>query len=262
MKGFSICRRADAPTVSGHPIIGHGISGQRVGDAVARLLHPDGYSLWMVELDLPAGAELALPAEHGDEIVYVSSGEIAVDGRVCRAGGAAVVESGARPSIVATEPTVVLHMGPTDAAVPTDGLNGPITRRPSEVHVVGPRGWLAIETPGRLSKYYADSTCDGCRATLLYTSREEPYVSPAHSHSVDELIHVVWGEIRLGAHRLTGGDTLAVPADQRYGFRADGGFGFLNYRRDASEQTIALGEPPLMEGGLVNGFQLVGELES
>jgi len=252
VKGLSICRYDDASSAAGHPVAGHTAEGASV-----RVLHPDGYSLWMVELTLPAGAVIELPDVHGDEILYVVSGELAVDGTSCTAGGAAVVESGAHPRLAVGEPAVVLHMGTAAGSLPVGGLNGPISRVPDQVHVVGPDGWLALATPGRLSKYFADSTCAGCRATLLYTSRDDEYVSPAHSHSVDELIHVVWGEIRLGAHRLVAGDTLAVSADQRYGFRADAGFGFLNYRGDASQQTVAGAEAPIMEGGLVNGFELV-----
>lgn len=255
MKGLSICRHDAAPTTAGHPVAGHAAAG-----STGRVLGPDDYSLWMVELDVPTGGSIELPPVHGDEILYVKRGRLLVDGRACPAGGAVVVESGARPELVAGEPAIVLHMGPSEPAVPTDGLNGPITREPDRVHVVGPDGWLALATPGRLSKYYADSTCDGCRPTLLYTSRDDAYVSPAHSHSVDELIHVVWGELRLGSHRLGPGDTLAVQGDQRYGFRADTGFGFLNYRRDASQQSVVGAAEPLLEGGLVNGFQPVASI--
>lgn len=257
VKGLSICRYADAPTTVGHPVAGHTADG-----AAGRALHPAGYSLWMVELDLPRGGTIGLPEAHGDEIVYVKAGSVTVAGQTCRAGGAVIVESDAHPEVAADEGAIVLHMGSATPGVPDDGLNGPISRAPDQVHVVGPDGWLALATPGRLSKYFADSTCAGCRATLLYTSRDDAYVSPAHSHSVDELIHVVGGEIRLGAHRLGPGDTLAVGADQRYGFRADTGFAFLNYRRDASRQTIVQADAPLMEGGLINGFQPVVGVES
>ena len=86
----------------------------------------------------------------------------------------------------------------------------------------------------------------------------QEYVSATHSHSTDELIHLVWGELRLGSQTMRPGDTLAVDADRRYGFRSGpDGFGFLNYRRDASEQVVERGSPPRREGGLVNGLTAV-----
>jgi hypothetical protein len=131
------------------------------------------------------------------------------------------------------------------------------------VHVVGPRGTYAAIEPGRDTHYYADSTCPTCRLTLLYTSRTGEYVSETHSHSTDELIHLLWGEVRLGSQVLRPGDTLAIDADRRYGFRSGpDGFGFLNYRREASQQTIARGSEPRMEGGLVNGLAPVMDLIS
>ncbi len=189
----------------------------------------------------------------------MTSGEIRIGERVCGSGGAIVIESRCDAIVDVTADARLLHMGPREVDVPSDGLNGPVDHPGSQAHVVGPGGWYAASSPGRDSKYFADSTCPTCRLTLLYTSRTEAYVSATHSHSVDELIHVVWGEIHLGRQVLSAGDTLAVEAHRRYGFRAPAGFGFLNYRRDASQQTIERGSPPIMEGAVVNAFDLVGD---
>jgi len=95
----------------------------------------------------------------------------------------------------------------------------------------------------------------------MYTSRSERYESAPHSHSQDELIHLLDGEIVLGSYRLGPGDTLAVAADRRYRFNSgDAGFGFLNYRRGPSVQTIDPAAPPRVEGGAANGFELVNDL--
>lgn len=247
MKGLAVCRYGDAEQFSSHPIPGHAVT----GDLTARMLGPADYSLWLVELTVAAGAEIRFPAVHGDEALHVRSGAIEVGGRTCPEGGTIVVESAASPVLRANEPTVLLHMGPSEPTRHEPSTDG------STLHVVGPDGWLALSGPGRTSRYYADSTCETCDLTLLYTSRTEPYESPAHSHSVDELIHVVWGSIRLGAYTVEPGDTLAVAADQRYGFRADAGFGFLNYRSAASVQTVDRNDEPIVEGGLVNGFTYV-----
>lgn len=247
MKGLAVCRYDDAEQFSYHPIPGHEVT----GDITARTLGPADYSLWLVELTVAAGAEIRLPAVHGDEALNVRSGTIEVAGRICPEGGTLVIESAAAPVVRAVEASVLLHMGPS---APTRHAPSEAGSARSKVHVVGPDGWLALSGPGRTSRYYADSTCESCDLTLLYTSRAEAYESPRHSHSVDELIHVVWGSIKLGAYTVEPGDTLAVAADQRYGFRADEGFGFLNYRSAASVQTVDRDGAPIVEGGLVNGF--------
>ena len=250
MKGLEVCRYEDAALSDSHPISGHAVT----GPVTARALGPADSSLWLVELSLDAGAEIHLPNVHGDEAVHVRTGEIEVGFRSCGAGGTVIIESEATTVVRATAPSVVLHMGPTDPAATVRQDTG--THR-STIHVVGPDGWLAAASPGRASHYYADSTCEGCDLTLLYTSRDVAYESPAHSHSVDELIHVISGSIRLGAYTVHPGDTLAVAADRRYGFRADDGFAFLNYRSAASVQTIDRDGDPIVEGGLINGFTSV-----
>ncbi|HWL42691.1 MAG TPA: hypothetical protein VNQ73_07095 [Ilumatobacter sp.] len=248
MKGIAIVGPGDAADVTGHPVAGHS-----AGDARARMLGPAGFSLWMVALDLPAGQPVDLPEQHGDEVLYVRAGEVVVDGVVCPEGGAVVIESGAHPSVAAVNRATVLHMGPRDPVVPVDGPNGPITRTPDSVHVVGPGGRFALSGPGRAAKYFVDSTCDGCRATLLHNSREGAHVAEPHSHSQDELMYVLSGEIRFGAHRVGAGGTVAIAAHQRYSFRSQHGFTFLNFRRDASRHISADGDSR-MEGALVNGM--------
>jgi quercetin dioxygenase-like cupin family protein len=250
VKGLAIIEGEQSSIRDAHPVPGHGIE----GTARYRLVSPDDSSLWMVRIDADAGSTLQLPTTKGDEAIYVLTGALAVDSERCPEGGTVVIESGARPRIDVVEDSALLHMGPRDPRGPTDGLNGPIQGSADHTHVVGPAGWLAVSDDHRDSRYYADSTCPTCRLTLLYTSRSSAYQSATHSHSVDELIHVLWGELQLGSHRVGRGDTLAIDADRRYGFRTPGGFGFLNYRADASQQTIDPAAPPILEGGLVHGF--------
>jgi hypothetical protein len=240
----------------------YGALGRPVDGAVtSRRLSPAGFSLWLVESVLAEEAELAWLEVHGDEVVYVHSGALAVEGRTCPTRGAIVVESGVSTRVVAQGPTRIVHAGPADPTPPTGGLNGPANPHGHGVHVVGPRGTYATVTTERDTHYYADSTCPTCRLTLLYTSRSVPWVSPTHSHSVDELIHVVGGELHFGRRRLGPGATVAIDADRRYGFRSGPeGFAFLNYRADASAQTIERGSPPVMEGGLVHGLDPVMDL--
>jgi hypothetical protein len=191
----------------------------------------------------------------------VLDGALEVDGRVAPAEGAAIVESDVVTRARAVGPTRIVHMGPRDPGPPVDGLNGPATTEGHGVHVVGPRGTYANTTDTVDSHYYADSTCPTCRITLLSVGRTFDFRSPPHSHTQDELIHVVSGGITLGRQHLGPGDTLAITAGARYGFRGDDdGFVFLNHRRDASQQMSGSATAPRMEGGAVNDMTPVMDL--
>jgi quercetin dioxygenase-like cupin family protein len=231
------------------------------GGVRSRLVSPPGFSLWMAVAELDDGATIAWPAAHGDEAVYVLSGAFVVDGRTTPTRGAAIVEADAPAHGRAVGPTRVVHMGPADPRPPTDGVNGPPDDGPRGVHVVGPRGTWAATAPDSDSHYFADSTCPTCRITLLSVGRSGPYESPVHSHTQDELIHVVAGGIRLGRRHVGPGDTLAIAAGTRYGFRGDDdGFVFVNHRRDASYQCWPGVVERRLEGGAVNGMRPVMDL--
>ena len=58
-----------------------------------------------------------------------------------------------------------------------------------------------------------------CRLTLLHVGRAGVYRSAPQSQSQDELIHLIDGLIFVGRQELVAGDTLAIGADVRYGFR-------------------------------------------
>jgi hypothetical protein len=252
MAGIDVVLAKDAEHSLSHPIIGHSFTGK----SKSRLVSPPDYSLWLVTAELEDATVLELPSLHGEQSVYVVSGSLQVDGkRLCPQNGAIVIEGNAQPSLCAIGNTVIVHMGPTDALPDGDFVFGDST------HVVGPRGTFEAIEPNRDTHYYADSTCDHCRLTLLYTSRSTEYVSATHSHSTDELIHLLWGQVRLGSLELGAGDTLAVAKDKRYAFRSGpNGFGFLNYRKNASEQVVERGSTPRIEGGLVNGLYPVMDL--
>jgi len=52
-----------------------------------------------------------------------------------------------------------------------------------------------------------------------------------HAHAEPEIIYVVAGEMRLGAHRLGAGSSVFIPARTLYSFVAgDEGLRFLNFR--------------------------------
>lgn len=241
MRGTFFVEAADAPGGAYGPL-GHDVR----GDVVARLVSPEDFPLWLVRAELAPGASLAWDGR-GDEAVYVVEGEIEVDGRACPAGGAAIVESGVGAEVRAPGGAAVVHVG-SHAPAPAIGRT---------VHVVGPGGTWASVGDGRDTRYFAESECETCEITLFFTGRSHEYVSAPHSHSADELIHVLDGELQVGRRVLGPGSTVAVSADRRYGFRSPG-FGFLNYRPHVA--TITRDGETMEEGGRAHGFDAVMDL--
>lgn len=230
------------------------------GDATGAIAAPAGFPLWVARGELAPGARLRWTGDHGDEGIYLLAGELGVDGRRCPAGGVVVVEAGAPAEVVAPDGARLLHFGPHDPEVPTTGYHGPPRPTPRGTHVIGPRGLYAAAQPGRDTRMFADSTCDTCRITLFFTGRQAAYVAAPHSHSTDEVLYLLSGEVRFGSHRMAPGDAAFIEADRRYAFRSGPeGFAFVNYRRDASEQTVA-GDVARLEGGRARGLERVWDV--
>ena len=233
---------------------------EAVGTVAARQVSPDGASLWLVAADLAAGAELRWGTDHGDEAVYVRSGSLMVDGRVCPADGAVVVEAGVGVTATAESDTSIVHVGPTDPAPPTDGLRGPAEVEGRGIQVIGPDGiWATVDDTQR-TRFFSDASAPTNRLWLLATDRPQYFESSAHSHSQDELIHVLRGQIRVGRRVVGVGDTLWVAADRRYKlYSGDDGVHFINYRRDASVMTSPNYDGPLLEAGEATNMTWVND---
>jgi hypothetical protein len=223
------------------PLTGYGAPAfDIVGGARSRRAGPPGYSIWLVSSEVDRGASLRWRAGHGDEAVYVKRGSLEVDGRSCAAGGALIVEADAALEALVVEPSEFLHFGSvTDTPVERKPAGGPARG----YHLVGPRGVYAREDPTHVTRIFADASCPTCDAFLLHSSRTVRYRSAAHSHTQDELIHLLDGDISLGSHRLDPGDTLTVTANTRYRFEAgDQGYAFLNFSAAKSGYVLAPGE--------------------
>jgi hypothetical protein len=222
-----------------------------------RTLSPPHYGLWLCVLQVSADTSLTWPGRHGDEGIYVLAGELEVDGQRCPRGGALVIESDVAVSARITEPSRLVHVG---SRVPKSGRLGRCA------HVVGPKGWaISGSEGGSFARWFADGTCPTCRIALFtVTSQESPGRSRAHTHSVDEIIYVVSGSMRLGKRLLGPGTSLCIGGDTRYAQSAGpGGCTFLNYRSDESQQQyFGPGEPDylLPETALGRGGRLVGDV--
>ncbi len=239
MKLTAIAREDAAPSHA-HPM-GHTSRG--IEDA--RLLTPPAHPLWLVDLVLADGGRLEWGTDHGDEAVYVLEGSAGIGGRTCPTGGAAVVEAGVATTLVAEGNLHVAHFGSRHA--PGDPGH--------TVHVFGPRGqWLSGRLEGVRATWFTDATCPTCRAAFFVVESPEQFRGPPHSHSQDEVIYLVGGGVRMGAHQYGAGTALSIPANVRYAF--DGlpeGHRFLNFRADVSYQTNAGAEPLLETAGAREG---------
>jgi quercetin dioxygenase-like cupin family protein len=225
----------------------------------AWLLSPPGISLWLYGSTVASGSRLRWAGRHSDEAVYVLAGSLRVAGRHgdadVAAGGVVIVESAVSIEVLATADSRLLHFGATSSDPPMDGPYGAPIADGHVAHAVGPAGIYAAAGEGRDTRFYADSSCPTCRITLMRTGRDGPYVSAPHSHSQDELIHVLTGQITLGRTALGPGDTIYVQAHRRYTFEGGpDGFSFLNYRPDASLHAVVRGGEPRLEGGAAHGF--------
>ena len=227
------------------------------GSARGRAASPPGASIWMSAVELDAGSALRWDPRHGDEALYVESGELVVDGRVCPTGGALVIEARACPTVETRVASRVLQMGAQGAAASAE-----VAPRPAApaVHVIGPRGTFEAIEPGRETRFFADATCPRCSLWLLFTARSFAYESPVHSHSQDELVYVLRGQVRVGSLVAGPGATVFVAADQPYQFRSGpAGFAFLNYRQAASLMTIRATGEQIVEAGAATGMTPVSD---
>jgi hypothetical protein len=198
----------------------------------SKLIAPRDYSLWLCASRLRAGARMQWTADHGDEGVYLRSGRMEAAGREIQPGGGVVLEGGAVLVATAIEPVEVIHAGSWQPA----GMNG------GHVHIVGPGGWFAsgADRSGVTARWLADSTCPTCRITLFWAGGAPGAGgdSAPHSHSQDEIIHILEGNLFLGGRKFEAGASLCIPADVRY--KLSGGdepFAYLNYRPDNATAT-------------------------
>ena len=253
MAKFTAVAGASVPSVETHPA-GH----RTVGLHRARLLSPPGFRLWLVMLEFDDGGAIE---SGGGEALYVFEGEVSADGRTCPTGGAIVVEPGVDARLEARGAVRAAHFGARHQAPAADGPLGPPAAEGRGVHVVGPRGtW----TSGRLEHvdavWFTDSTCPTCRIALFLVSAAGAHHGPSHSHTQDEIIYLIDGSLRMGAHRFGPDTALCIPGGTRYALEGlAGGHRFLNFRTDVSFQTSA-GYPPLLETAAAREGAYVGDI--
>jgi hypothetical protein len=208
-----------------------GLSGR--GEALAYF---DGAApLHLHELHLTPGGTLVISAGETDFLAYVWRGAVTAGGAGLPAGSSLIAEAGARIEATAGDDgAVLLGFG---------AANGhPGRRAGGHVHLLPadrvPRAAELGGASGVGGAMHADADCEGC-AVWLHENQfpGSPGLTPeeqqrgVHSHSEDEIIFVIAGEIRLGARLYGPGTALAIAADTLYSFTpGPEGLSFINFR--------------------------------
>jgi quercetin dioxygenase-like cupin family protein len=219
------------------------------GGSSSKFAHPDDSSIWIVTADLEPGTTLEWGDAHGDELVFVQSGRLTHADGACGPFEVAIVESGVATALVADGPTSIVHFGSVSPEPPADGHFGAPVAEGHSVHFLGEHGRYfsnrGTEVPNEV--FYADSTCPTCRVTLLRNSAPADTRVASHTHSEDEIIYMLRGDVQVGGQEVVPGMALSVVGNFRYGFRTETGCEFLNFRRDVSWFTRDPKSPPMLE---------------
>jgi hypothetical protein len=187
------------------------------GVATTRFAAPDGFSQWALTGTVESGGVLEWGTDHGDEALYLESGQIDIDGEICDAGGAVIIERGAPARLEFTTTSSVVHFGQGGEGQPSKRADGD----PAQVHVVPPTGVRQLGAPGSGTHVtlFTEASCPGCEIVLFRIVGDDGHIERSHSHSADEIIHVLEGTFQAGRNRIEPGMAIAVAAHTVYGYR-------------------------------------------
>lgn len=192
----------------------------------------DGQPLRLHVVELKPGQGVTIGGAAIDKLVYVWRGAVVAGGRALDAGSSLIVEHGSSASLTATEPATLLAF--SSAQAPAQPLAG------GHVHLLpaerAPRTDSLGGSVGLGGVMHADSDA-GSNEIWLHENRFPPMIerqdaeAGIHSHSEDEIIFVLDGDIRLGERLYGPGTAVAIAADTLYSFTAGPqGLHFANFR--------------------------------
>ena len=193
----------------------------------------DGHPVHLHQLDLGAGQEVAFEPHATDRLVYVWHGSIIAGAHTLTAGSSMIVEHRAKLAVRADKDTELLVFA---AAAPPAA-----PKRGGQVHLLpaerAPRSDGLKGSVGVGGVMHADADCETCSVWLHEnrfagrTATRADAEAGIHSHSEDEVIFVLDGDIRLGERLYGPGTALAIAADTLYSFTpGPNGLHFANFR--------------------------------
>jgi hypothetical protein len=201
---------------------------------VARYVDPERFPLELHRLNLARGGAMQLGPIERERIGYVWHGAVRAGGHALAAGSSFIVERGQALEIEAAGEGCEVLLFAASHAPEAPAAGGHVHLLPCD-HV--PRAAALTET-GVRGGMHADSQCPTCTVWLHENgfpgaepvSAEEMQVG-VHSHSEDEIIFIVEGQIRLGRKLFPAGTAIAIPGDTLYSFTAGpDGMAFVNFR--------------------------------
>lgn len=186
------------------------------------------------EVRLAAGEQITVGPTETESIGYIWHGDATAGGHRLLAGSSFVVERGERLVISGESDRCDILLFAASAPPQTCRAGGHVHILPNQ-HV--PRD-NALTESGVSGGMHADSQCPTCSVWLhengfpgMQPATPEEQSVAVHSHSEDEIIFVVSGEIRLGRKLYPEGTAIAIAADTLYSFTAGpDGMRFINFR--------------------------------
>lgn len=223
---------------------------QEEGEAIA-FVDGEKQPLHLYLHELGAGQTLRISPGAVDCVAYVWSGEVEAGGHSLPAGSSLIVEHGEAAALAAQGDTRVLTFTAREA--PTEPRAG------GHVHILPrdrvPRAKELGGANGVGGAMHADSGCPTCEVWLhenhfpgtLPLSPEDA-AKGIHSHSEDEIIFVIDGQIRLGEKLFGAGTALAIAADTLYSFTpGPDGLSFINFRAGTPSDIQFASGPSISE---------------
>lgn len=191
------------------------------------------HPLHLHTIDLQAGESLHIAPAAIDKLNYVWRGTVLAGGRKLSAGSSFIVEHGSELDLIALDPSALLAFSaasPPDAAL----VGGHVHLLPANL---APRSDSLAGSVGLRGVMHADADCPTCQLWLhenafagTNATRQDAAVG-IHSHSEDEIIFVLDGQIRLGDRLFGEGTAIAIAADTLYSFTpGPAGLHFANFR--------------------------------
>jgi hypothetical protein len=185
-------------------------------------------------LEIDGGEAIHVEGVGVDKLIYVWSGEVKAGGHRLAKGSSLIVERGSALSVSGSEvgAVVLAFSAAASSAKPLRGGN---------VHLLpaqnAPRSDNLGGTVGLAGVMHADADCPTCEIWLhenRFPGRDIPRTGEeagVHSHTENEVIFVIDGEIFLGSKLYGPGTALAIAADTLYSFTAGPkGLHFVNFR--------------------------------
>lgn len=203
---------------------------------------------------LGEGDQLTIGPMDVDCVAYVWHGEIEAGGCALAAGSSIIVERGASLAVAGGDQPAELLTFAACAASPEPLPGGHVHMLPAGKV---PRTDDLGGGTGVGGAMHADSDCPTC-AVWLHENRfpgaeplgEQDQGRGVHSHTEDEIIFVLDGQIRLGNKLFGPGTALAIAADTLYSFTpGPEGLHFVNFRASRPGDIRFASGPSMSETG-------------